>query len=146
LEKNVNSPDNTSTARFSANKSVSKKRRFAGISTGFWFVEAERTAQKTKWRANSLSNRSYPFGEKDQGRRGEESDNALADLSFFSSSVSKFGFAKLPRESHFSCYILPYLIDNKGDGGRGGIRTPDTLSGTPVFKTGAINHSATLPL
>jgi hypothetical protein len=31
------------------------------------------------------------------------------------------------------------------DGGRGGIRTPDTLSGTPVFKTGAINHSATLP-
>ena len=32
------------------------------------------------------------------------------------------------------------------NGGRGGIRTPDTLSGTPVFKTGAINHSATLPL
>src|SRR6185437_258949 len=32
------------------------------------------------------------------------------------------------------------------DGGRGGIRTPDTLSGMPVFKTGAINHSATLPL
>jgi hypothetical protein len=30
-------------------------------------------------------------------------------------------------------------------GGSGGIRTPDTLSGTPVFKTGAINHSATLP-
>src|SRR5438067_9431789 len=34
----------------------------------------------------------------------------------------------------------------RDDGGRGGIRTPDTLSGTPVFKTGAINHSATLPL
>ena len=33
----------------------------------------------------------------------------------------------------------------KMNGGRGGIRTPDTLSGTPVFKTGAINHSATLP-
>lgn len=33
----------------------------------------------------------------------------------------------------------------KINGGRGGIRTPDTLSGTPVFKTGAINHSATLP-
>ena len=32
------------------------------------------------------------------------------------------------------------------NGGRGGIRTPDTLSGTPVFKTGAINHSATLPV
>src|ERR1039458_7357991 len=30
-------------------------------------------------------------------------------------------------------------------GGRGGIRTPGTLAGTPVFKTGAINPSATLP-
>src|SRR6202521_5350478 len=35
--------------------------------------------------------------------------------------------------------------DNKGNGGEGGIRTPDTLSGMPVFKTGAINHSATSP-
>jgi hypothetical protein len=32
-----------------------------------------------------------------------------------------------------------------GTGGEGGIRTPDTLSGMPVFKTGAINHSATSP-
>ena len=31
-------------------------------------------------------------------------------------------------------------------GGEGGIRTPGTLSGTPVFKTGAINHSATSPV
>ena len=31
------------------------------------------------------------------------------------------------------------------NGGEGGIRTPDTLSGMPVFKTGAINHSATSP-
>src|SRR3984957_8418871 len=30
-------------------------------------------------------------------------------------------------------------------GGRGGIRTHGTLAGTPVFKTGALNHSATLP-
>ena len=30
-------------------------------------------------------------------------------------------------------------------GGEGGIRTPDTFSGMPVFKTGAINHSATSP-
>jgi hypothetical protein len=30
-------------------------------------------------------------------------------------------------------------------GGEGGIRTPGTLSGTPVFKTGAFNHSATSP-
>jgi len=33
----------------------------------------------------------------------------------------------------------------KTSGGEGGIRTPDTLSGMPVFKTGAINHSATSP-
>ena len=32
------------------------------------------------------------------------------------------------------------------NGGEEGIRTPDTLSGMPVFKTGAINHSATSPL
>ena len=31
-------------------------------------------------------------------------------------------------------------------GGERGIRTPDTLSGMPVFKTGAINHSASSPL
>jgi hypothetical protein len=30
-------------------------------------------------------------------------------------------------------------------GGRGGIRTHETLAGLPVFKTGALNHSATLP-
>ena len=34
---------------------------------------------------------------------------------------------------------------SKRTGGEGGIRTPGTLSGTPVFKTGAINHSATSP-
>jgi hypothetical protein len=31
-------------------------------------------------------------------------------------------------------------------GGRGGIRTHGALAGTPVFKTGALNHSATLPI
>jgi hypothetical protein len=30
-------------------------------------------------------------------------------------------------------------------GGRGGIRTHGTLAGTPVFKTGRLNHSRTLP-
>src|SRR3954447_25721872 len=31
------------------------------------------------------------------------------------------------------------------NGGRGGIRTPDTVSRTPDFESGALNHSATLP-
>jgi hypothetical protein len=30
-------------------------------------------------------------------------------------------------------------------GGEGGIRTPDTLSGMPVFKTGVFNRSTTSP-
>jgi hypothetical protein len=37
------------------------------------------------------------------------------------------------------------LQDYKGNGGEGGIRTPDTVSRIPVFKTGAINRSATSP-
>jgi hypothetical protein len=42
-------------------------------------------------------------------------------------------------------WSIPRLLDSKSTGGEGGIRTPDTLSGMPVFKTGAINHSATSP-
>ena len=37
------------------------------------------------------------------------------------------------------------MLNTKANGGEGGIRTPDTLSGMPVFKTGAINHSANSP-
>src|ERR1700730_16188925 len=47
--------------------------------------------------------------------------------------------ANLPRETVATQLIL---LDF---GGRGGIRTHGTLAGTPVFKTGALNHSATLP-
>jgi hypothetical protein len=43
-----------------------------------------------------------------------------------------------------SCASLPDHR-HRWNGGEGGIRTPGTLSGTPVFKTGAINHSATSP-
>ena len=32
------------------------------------------------------------------------------------------------------------------NGGEGGIRTPDTVSGMPVFKTGVFNRSTTSPL
>src|ERR1039458_6656845 len=44
------------------------------------------------------------------------------------------------REYLFKLFIIKDLY-----GGEGGIRTPDTLSGMPVFKTGAINRSATSP-
>jgi hypothetical protein len=39
----------------------------------------------------------------------------------------------------------PTICTASSAGGRGGIRTHGTLAGTPVFKTGALNHSATLP-
>ena len=47
-------------------------------------------------------------------------------------------------------YVRPgklpfYSMISVATGGRGGIRTHGTLAGTPVFKTGALNHSATLP-
>jgi hypothetical protein len=37
-------------------------------------------------------------------------------------------------------------MKSMGDGGRGGIRTHGELAPTAVFKTAALNHSATLPL
>jgi hypothetical protein len=40
---------------------------------------------------------------------------------------------------------VPLQVFQEVVGGRGGIRTHGTLAGTPVFKTGALNHSATLP-
>ena len=36
-------------------------------------------------------------------------------------------------------------LDRKKAGGRGEIRTHDTVSRTPDFESGALNHSATLP-
>src|ERR1035437_6912742 len=42
-------------------------------------------------------------------------------------------------------YSSKLFIIKDLNGGERGIRTPDTLSGLPVFKTGAINHSASSP-
>ena len=36
-------------------------------------------------------------------------------------------------------------LDKKGTGGQGGIRTHGELAPTAVFKTAALNHSATCP-
>ena len=36
-------------------------------------------------------------------------------------------------------------LDTENDGGEGGIRTPDTLSGISVFKTDCFNRSHTSP-
>ncbi len=50
----------------------------------------------------------------------------------------------MPNGGFFSMLLNRDTLRGK-DGGEGGIRTHDTLTGMPVFKTGAINHSATSP-
>ena len=55
------------------------------------------------------------------------------------------GGLKVGTQRHSPLWPLRRWRFGRRNGGRGGIRTPDTLAGTPVFKTGAINHSATLP-
>jgi hypothetical protein len=43
---------------------------------------------------------------------------------------------------------LPLVVESnpRVRGGEGGIRTLGTLSGSPVFETGLINHSSTSPV
>ena len=58
--------------------------------------------------------------------------------------------AHLPKGAQLPIQVLlargDPRISNKGSGGRGGIRTHGTLASTAVFKTAALNHSATLPV
>src|ERR1700733_784824 len=62
----------------------------------------------------------------------------------------------MPRNNAREGRAIPYRIRRKsfdlsggnsakGDGGEGGIRTPDTVARTPHFECGAFNHSATSP-
>jgi Transposase, Mutator family len=44
-----------------------------------------------------------------------------------------------------NCYGLGWTLVDRISGGRGGIRTHGTVARTAVFKTAALNHSATLP-
>src|SRR5207248_3672175 len=54
-----------------------------------------------------------------------------------------------PSRAFVHLFVRCQPVQNKTNvvqfGGRGGIRTHGALAGTPVFKTGALNHSATLP-
>src|ERR1700686_237233 len=51
----------------------------------------------------------------------------------------------LGHKNRFSKIMIIYQQLIETIGGRGEIRTHETLTGLPVFKTGALNHSATLP-
>jgi hypothetical protein len=48
-------------------------------------------------------------------------------------------------QNHTTKIIKRLFINGLSHGGWGGIRTHGTLARTPVFKTGAFNHSATHP-
>ena len=97
-------------------------------------------------------------GEKIGGERGIRTpDRGLAYTRFPSVRLQPLGHlsARVPHKffrladrpvNRTNLATLRIVPDELKSGGREGIRTPDTLSGTPVFKTGAINHSATLPL
>jgi hypothetical protein len=94
---------------------------------------------------------------KDGGERGIRTpDRGLAYTRFPSVRLQPLGHLSARVQTNCDQAFCPIerarittksvITDDILNGGREGIRTPDTLSGTPVFKTGAINHSATLPL
>ena len=49
-------------------------------------------------------------------------------------------------ENHTDRYVCAYVHNFTFFGGRGGIRTPEGCYTLTVFKTAAIDHSATLPV
>jgi hypothetical protein len=79
------------------------------------------------------------------GLFGLRIDQTFARLFVFSGPMKIHGLAERARHvplPEMPCRCVQLFYDL---GGRGGIRTHGALAGTPVFKTGALNHSATLP-
>jgi hypothetical protein len=70
-----------------------------------------------------------------------EAGAAIRKTDGFCQVTFAFAIRVISRESITSGQVT----EAQGYGGEGGIRTPDTLSGMPVFKTGALNRSATSP-
>jgi hypothetical protein len=63
-----------------------------------------------------------------------------------SPTLLSFAFAKAPAQFSYVVTSRRSAFGAAADGGWGGIRTHETLSRLPVFKTGAFNRSATHPL
>jgi hypothetical protein len=81
-------------------------------------------------------------------RRSEKTRQNLcgsAEESVLSGPIRWKKYANTGMFRVFRGKVLPCSVQARLRGGEGGIRTPDTLSGMPVFKTGAINRSATSP-
>src|SRR5258706_13635359 len=81
-------------------------------------------------------------------RKSQNARNPTSTPGFLAKSITCSGQIttinqSLPNSSRATTYVSG--LDKHHTGGRGGIRTHGTLAGTPVFKTGALNHSATLP-
>ena len=60
-------------------------------------------------------------------------------------AIAELGSGRLPLKSSALHIVAAGFLGMFLCGGRSEIRTHGTLAGTPVFKTGALNHSATLP-
>jgi hypothetical protein len=71
-------------------------------------------------------------GEQSAAGAGPVSVNGLSSRGERDRAVPEYQLSDIPRE-------------NKAFGGRGEIRTHETVSRLAVFKTAALNHSATLP-
>jgi hypothetical protein len=80
-----------------------------------------------------------PSGEKDRNPR------LRIEKNIFSSPVCERKSVELRPFRAISEKFTRVSLHGRLHGGEGGIRTPDTLSGMPVFKTGVFNRSTTSP-
>ena len=74
----------------------------------------------------------------------EKNASILGETQILCSGVRK-QIAKKPRKSGLKRHFIVYYQVLRLDGGEGEIRTHGELTPTLVFKTRAINHSATSP-
>ena len=99
------------------------------------------TSRIAQCQSNLVSSRYRPRGKNFKATYGDPR-SLEADLPLYHGAIGDRGVGK---SKGISC-IDTQVIDIQGNGGWGGIRTHDALAGMPVFKTGALNRSATHPI
>jgi hypothetical protein len=90
-----------------------------------------------------------PVGEPDTFRWAKISANAETGIGSGEIGMNRdlrlLRFADVKNREHCQVDIFSAITMRQKCNGEGEIRTPATLSGRPVFETGAFNHSATSP-